>query len=174
MSGNGPRRSPQDEMRAREQRMRSSAKKQVERAESMAHKYRAKAAAILHAEGLHEPKDAPRPGYVFKILRHRETGVRVRVLDTLAEDAPSMNDTDVVHQYLVECQTHGTIGPSFASTRAALASARRSDEWCAQCADLMSAQRTTRGRAHGNGKANGKTDGKASGKHGRRRDDIWP
>jgi hypothetical protein len=142
--------------------MRHSAKKQVERAEVVLNKYRARAAAILHAEGLHGGEQEPRSSYVYKILRHRETGVRVRVLDTQAADAPSLEGTDVVHQYEVECQTHGTMGPSFAAARAALAAARRSDEWCVQCAGLVLAQPKARNRARGEAK------------HARRRDDVWP
>jgi hypothetical protein len=144
--------------------MRHSAKKQVERAEMTLHKYRARAAAILHAEGLHGSGEEPHSSYVYKILRHRETGVRVRVLDTQAADAPPLDGTDVVHQYEVECQTHGTMGPSFAAARAALAAARRSDEWCVQCAGLMSAQPKARNRARAN----------SNGKHARRHDDVWP
>jgi hypothetical protein len=162
--------------------MRHSAKKRVEQAEIALHRYRAKAAAILHAEGLnaaglhaeglhaeglhaagpHGSAVEPHSGYVYKILRHRETGVRVRVLDTQAADAPPMEGADIVHQYAVECQTHGTRGPSFAGARAALAMARHSDEWCAQCAELSS----TRSKAHGRAGTNGK--------HARRRDDIRP
>lgn len=153
---------PQGEKQDVEGRMRHSAKKRVEQAESALHKYRAKAAAILHAEGLHGSTEEPHSSYVFKILRHRETGVRVRVLDTQAVDAPSMEGSDVVHRYEVECQTHATRGPSFASARSALSAARRSDEWCAQCAGLLSAQPKTRSRA------------KANGRHARRRDDVWP
>jgi hypothetical protein len=142
--------------------MRASAKKRVEHAELALHRYRAKAAAILHAEGLHGSTEEPHSSYVFKILRHRDTGVRVLVLDTQAADAPSMDGTDVVHQYEVECQTHGVRGPSFANTRSALAAARRSDEWCTQCAGLMAAQPKARNRAAKNGR------------HARRRDDVLP
>jgi hypothetical protein len=162
--------------------MRHSAKKRVEQAEMALHRYRAKAAAILHAEGfhgasfhgvglhgadlngpgLHGSAEEPHSSYVYKILRHRETGVRVRVLDTQAADAPSMEGADIVHRYAVECQTHGTRGPSFAGARAALAKARRSNEWCMQCAYLPSTQPKPRDRAG------------ATGKRTRRRDDIWP
>jgi hypothetical protein len=169
--------------------MRNSAKKRVEQAELVLHKYRAKAAAIMHAEGMHGSGEEPHSTYVYKILRHRDTGVRVRVLDTQAADAPPMDGTDVVHQYEVECQTHDTRGPSFASARTALAAARRSDEWCAQCAELRSTQPRARGRtrANGNGRRNGNGNGKRggagngggsgrrSGKHATgSRGDVWP
>lgn len=162
--------------------MRYSAKKRVEQAELALHKVRARAAAILHAEGLHGSTEEPHSTYVFKILRHRETGVRVRVLDTQAVDAPSLDGTDVVHRYEVQCQTHDTRGPSFASARAALTSARRSWEWCAPCAGLMAAPAKPRRRA-ADSRAGGKApDASAAGeqeqpggRHARRRrDDVWP
>ncbi|HEX4789893.1 MAG TPA: hypothetical protein VH372_15610 [Actinospica sp.] len=128
------------------------------------YRYRAKAAAILHAEGLHGSAEEPHSSYVYKILRHRETGVRVRVLDTQAADAPPAEGADIVHQYAVECQTHGTAGPSFAGARAALAAARRSHEWCTRCADLQSAQP----------EPHGPDRNRANGGHARRRDDIRP
>lgn len=166
---------PRDELRAMERRMRNSAKKRVEQAELALHHYRARAAAILHAEGLHSHGEEPHSTYVFKILRHRETGVRVRVLDTQAADAPTTTGDgaprqDVVHQYLVECQTHGTRGPSFASSRSALAAARRSHEWCDACAELGGSERT-KPRSRGGAGANG---GGTNGRHVRRRDDVWP
>lgn len=138
---------PQGEKRARERRMRHSAKKQVEQAELALHKYRARAAAIMHAEGFGVEKEAAPTPYVFKILRHRETGVRVRVLDTLADLAPERGADDVVHQYLVECATHGQTGSSFASARAAMASARHPEQWCTHCADLDKARPKARSRA---------------------------
>lgn len=145
--------------------MRDSAKKQVARADLALHKYRARAAAILHAEGMHgDGREEPHSTYVFKILRHRETGVRVRVLDTLADDAPEREGEDVVHQYRVECQTHGQTGPSFASARAAMASARHPEDWCARCASLMQAKPKARSRARTTG----------DGARARRRDDVWP
>jgi hypothetical protein len=158
---------PQTEKRAREHRMRDSAKKQVARADLALHKYRARAAAILHAEGMHaDGREEPHSTYVFKILRHRETGVRVRVLDTLADDAPEREGKDIVHQYLVECQTHGQTGPSFASARAAMASARHPEEWCTHCASLAKAQPKARSRA--------RTAAGGEGGRVRRRDDVWP
>ena len=140
---------PQDQKKARERRMRNTAKKQVHRAEEALNKYRARAAAILNAEGLQADGDeGKRPDtYVYRILRHRETGVRVAVLDTEAPDAPASAKANALHRYLVECQTHGTIGDSFASAKAALAAARRSDEWCSECASLMSAKPKARNRA---------------------------
>lgn len=128
-----------------------STKAQVGRAEMTLHRYRARAAAIMHAEGLHEQGEAPHSTYVFKIIRHRETGVRVRVLDTLADDAPPQEGKDVVHQYLVQCQTHGRTGASFASARAAMVAARRPEQWCTQCADLARARATTRRRPGASG-----------------------
>lgn len=183
--------------------MRYSAKKRVERAEIALHKVRARAAAILHAEGLHGSSEEPHSTYVFKILRHRETGVRVRVLDTQAVDAPPTDGADVVHRYEVQCQTHDTRGPSFASARAALTSARRSWEWCAPCAGLMAAPPKPRRRAaepeparpeNAKAKANPESGSRSqsepqsesesdspgeqepsAGKHARRRrDDVWP
>ena len=115
-----------------------STKKQVYRAEEALHKYRARAAAILHAEGLHRDEGGRQDTYVHRILRHRETGVRVRVLDNEAPDAPASAKANAIHRYTVECQTHGTTGDSFVSARAALAAARRSDEWCSACMDLLS------------------------------------
>ena len=162
--GGAPRGVPQHEKRARDNRMRESAKAQVERADLALHKYRARAAAILHAEGMHGEREEPHSTYVFKTIRHRETGVRVRVLDTLADDAPEREGKDVVHQYLVECQTHGQTGPSFASARAAMASARHPEEWCTQCESLMRARPKARSRARTTD-AGGRT---------RRREDIWP
>jgi hypothetical protein len=162
--GGAPRGVPQHEKRAREHRMRESAKAQVARADLALNKYRARAAAILHAEGMHGEQEEPHSTYVFKILRHRETGVRVRVLDTLADDAPAREGTDVVHQYLVECQTHRRAGPSFASARAAMASARHPEDWCTHCASLMQAKPKARSRARTS----------AGGGRTRRRDNIWP
>ncbi|HWG27654.1 hypothetical protein [Actinospica sp.] len=160
---------PQDEKRARERRMRQTAKKQVQRAEVVLNKYRARAAQILHAEGLHgaadgtagaeKPRRAP---YVYRILRHRETGVRVRVLDTEAPEAPASVKGEAVHRYAVECETHGGKGGSFDSPKAALRAARRSDEWCSMCAGLMSATPKVRNRA------------RLTGKHQRRRDELLP
>ena len=161
MSGGGSQGVPQDEKRAREHRMRYSAKKQVERTEMVLNKYRARAAAIMHAEGLHGTKEELPRGYVVKILRHRETGVRVRVLDNEAPDAPESAKT-AVHRYAVECETHGTMGDSFDSVKAAMTAARRSNEWCSQCAGLMSATPKARNRA------------RTMAKHTRRRDDMWP
>jgi hypothetical protein len=129
----------------------NSAKAQVGRAEMALFRYRARAAAMLHAEGLHEEKEVAPSTYVFKIVRHRETGARVRVLDTLADDAPPREGGDVVHQYLVECQTHWRTGPSFASARAAVVAARRPEQWCTQCADLVRARAKTRTRAREGG-----------------------
>ena len=140
---------PQDQKKARERRMRNTAKKQVHRAEEALHKYRARAAAILNAEGLQGDGAEGRrqDTYVYRILRHRETGVRVRVLDNEAPDAPASARQNAVHRYSVECQTHGMTGDSFVSAKAALAAARRSDEWCAECASLMSAKPKARSRA---------------------------
>jgi hypothetical protein len=161
---------PRDEKRAREHRMRQTAKKQVQRAEMVLNKYRARAAQILHAEGLHggaagagggssagsAGAEQRRASYVYRILRHRETGVRVRVLDTEAPDAPASVKGDAVHRYAVECETHGLMGGSFVSAKAALRAARRSDEWCSTCSGLMSAKPKARNRA------------KLTGKHARR------
>ncbi|HTJ67198.1 MAG TPA: hypothetical protein VL551_06680 [Actinospica sp.] len=139
---------PQNEKRAREHRMRQTAKKQVHRAEVVLNKYRARAAQIMHAEGLHGGGEKPeRAAYVYRILRHRETGVRVRVLDCEAPDAPASAKGEAVHRYLVECQTHGVKGDSFVNAKAALKAARRSDEWCSECSGLMSATPKTRNRA---------------------------
>jgi len=155
MSTSGTGGVPQDQKKARERRMRQGAKKQVHRAEAALHKYRARAAAILSAEGLHsEPNERGRKddAYVYRILRHRETGVRVRVLDNAAPDAPSSAKQDAVHRYSVECVTHGTKGEAFASAKAALSAARRSDEWCSVCMSLMSAKPKARNRARLTGK----------------------
>ena len=145
---------PQDQKKARERRMKNTAKKHVHRAEEALHKYRARAAAILQAEGLHGDgaENARRDPYVYRILRHRETGVRVRVLDNEAPDAPAAAEQNGVHRYSVECQTHGTTGDSFVSAKAALTAARRSDEWCSMCASLMSAGPKARNRARLTGK----------------------
>jgi hypothetical protein len=128
--------------------MRPGAKKQVHRAEEALHKYRAQAAAILHAEGLHGDgtEHERRQAYVYRILRHRETGVRVRVLDTEAPDAPAESRAYALHRYSVQCQTHDTVGDSFVSAKAALSAARRSDEWCSVCMSLMSVEPKTRAR----------------------------
>jgi hypothetical protein len=149
MSGHGGGGVPQDQKKARERRMRNTAKKQVHRAEEALHKYRARAAAILNAEGLQGDgaEGKRQDAYVYRILRHRETGVRVRVLDTEAPDAPASAKANAFHRYSVECQTHGTTGDSFVSAKAALAAARHSDEWCSVCADLMSAKPKARSRA---------------------------
>ena len=128
--------------------MRQTAKKQVHRVEQALHKYRAQAAAILHAEGLHgSDTEVKQDRYVYRILRHRETGVRVRVLDCEAPDAPASAKAYAVHRYAVECETHGTQGDSFVNPKAAMKAARRSDEWCSVCAGLMSARPKTRNRA---------------------------
>jgi hypothetical protein len=163
---------PQYEKRARDRRMRQTAKKQVQRAEMALNKYRARAAQILHAEGLQGgavgteaaggAEKPRRSGYVYRILRHRETGVRVRVLDTEAPDAPAAVKGEALHRYAVECETHGTLGGSFANAKAALSAARRSDEWCTMCASLMSAKPKARNRA------------RLTGKHSRRGDDVMP
>ena len=128
--------------------MRQGAKKQVHRAEEALHKYRARAAAILHAEGLHGDgiEQERRQTYVYRILRHRETGVRVRVLDNEAPDAPAEAKAYALHRYSVECQTHDTVGDSFVSAKAALTAARRSDEWCSICMSPMSAEPKSRAR----------------------------
>ena len=154
---------PQNEKRARDRRMRQTAKKQVQRAEVVLNKYRARAAKILHAEGLSggAEKKPERAAYVYRILRHRETGVRVRVLDIEAPDAPASAKGEAVHRYLVECETHGIKGDSFSNAKAALRAARRSDEWCSMCAGLMAATPKTRNRA------------RLTGKHSRR-DDLLP
>jgi hypothetical protein len=166
MSTSGSGGVPQHDKRLRERRMRHTAKKQVHRAEVVLNKYRARAAKILHAEGLsgaaEQQQEQQRPGYVYRILRHRETGVRVRVLDIEAPDAPASAKGEAVHRYLVECETHGVKGDSFVNPKAALRAARRSDEWCQACADLMSATPKTRNRA------------RLTGKHSRRRDDLLP
>ena len=129
--------------------MKNGAKKHVHRAEEALHKYRARAAAILNAEGLQGDGEqgVRHDTYVYRILRHRETGVRVRVLDNEAPDAPASARENAFHRYSVECQTHGTTGDSFISAKAALAAARRSDEWCSVCASLMSAKPKARNRA---------------------------
>lgn len=153
MSTSGSGGVPQDQKKARERRMRQGAKKQVHRAEEALHKYQARAAEILKAEGLHGGDEAQRErGYVHRVLRHRETGVRVRVLDCEAPDAPAAAKADAVHRYAVECETHGTRGDSFDSDKAALAAARRSNEWCSVCADLMSSRPKARNRARLTGK----------------------
>jgi hypothetical protein len=128
--------------------MRPGAKKQVHCAEEALHKYRAQAAAILHAEGLHGDRTERerRQTYAYRILRHRETGVRVRVLDTEAPDAPAESRAYALHRYSVECQTHDMVGDSFVSAKSALAAARRSDEWCSVCMNLMSAPPKARAR----------------------------
>jgi hypothetical protein len=133
--------------------MRQTAKKQVQRAEVVLNKYRARAAQILHAEGMSGRAEEPeRAAYVYRILRHRETGVRVRVLDCEAPDAPASAKGEAVYRYLVECETHGVKGDSFTNAKAALRSARRSDEWCSMCAGLMAATPRTRSRARLTGK----------------------
>ena len=138
MSSSNPGGVPQHEERAREHRMRQTAKKQVHRAEVVLAKYRARAAKILHAEGLSGAAGKPeRTAYVYRILRHRETGVRVKVLDCEAPDAPASAKGEAVHRYLVECETHGVKGDSFANAKAAVRAARRSDEWCTMCAGLV-------------------------------------
>jgi hypothetical protein len=126
--------------------MMQNAKKEVERAEIALQRMRAKAAALLAPE---LPKHSK---YVHKILRHRETGVRVRVLDTQAPDAPA-GLFDLPLRYVVECETHGGSPQSYATAGAAMSAARRSYEWCQGCADLMAARPSTRSRArtHGHG-----------------------
>lgn len=148
MSGDGSGGVPRERKKVREG-MRQTAKKQVHRAEEALHKYRAKAAEILHTEGLHGggAEEREQRGYVYRILRHRETGVRVRVLDCEAPDAPASARTYAVHRYAVECETHGTQGDSFVDPKAAVKAARHSDEWCSVCSGLMSARPTTRNRA---------------------------
>jgi hypothetical protein len=150
--GAEPHKMPRSAHPAHWRHSRNPTKAHVGRAEMALHRYRARAAAILHAEGLRAEREPPHSTYVFKIVRHRETGVRVRVLDTLADDAPPQEGKDVVHQYVVECQTHGRTGPSFASARAAMVAARRPEQWCTQCADLVRAQADTRRRTRAAGR----------------------
>ncbi|MBR7830937.1 hypothetical protein KDK95_31825 [Actinospica sp. MGRD01-02] len=148
MSSSGTGGVPQHEKRARDRRMRQTAKKQVRRAEIVLDKYRARAAKILHTEGMHGGAEQEKPStYVYRILRHRETGVRVMVLDCEAPDAPASAKGEAVHRYLVQCETHGLNGDSFVSAKAALKAARRSDEWCSMCSGLMSSKPKARNRA---------------------------
>jgi hypothetical protein len=133
--------------------MQETAKKQVQRTEVALNKMRAKAAALLAPD---EPKQS---SYVYKILRHRETGVRVRILDTRAPDAPAAL-FDLPERYVVECETHGTATRSFPTTGAAMAAARDSAQWCPGCADLEAVRPRVRqrARAHGGGGHHPKTD----------------
>jgi hypothetical protein len=110
--------------------MRQHAKKEVERAEIALQRMRGRAAAMLAPE---EPKQST---YVYKILRHRDTGVRVRILDTQAPDAPA-GLFDLPLRFVVECETHGGSPQSFATAGAATGAARRSYEWCEGCAEVM-------------------------------------
>ncbi|MBR7836491.1 hypothetical protein KDL01_24650 [Actinospica durhamensis] len=119
--------------------MKQSAKKEVERAEIALQRMRAKAADLLSAE-------LPRQStYVHKILRHRETGVRVRVLDTQAPDAPA-GLFDLPLRYVVECETHGGSPQSYATVHAAMGAARRSYDWCEGCAAVMGPRPSERSR----------------------------
>jgi hypothetical protein len=110
--------------------MRQNAKKEVERAEVALQRVRAKAAALLAPE---PPKQST---YVYRILRHRDSGVRVRVLDTQAPDAPA-GLFDLPLRFVVECETHDGPPQSFATPGAAMGAARRSYEWCEGCAEVM-------------------------------------
>jgi hypothetical protein len=123
--------------------MRQNAKKEVERAEIALQRMRAKAAAVLAPE---PPKQGT---YVYKILRHRDSGVRVRVLDTQAPDAPA-GLFDLPLRFVVECETHGGSPQSYATAGAAMGAARRSYEWCEGCAQVMGPRPTegSRPRSH--------------------------
>ncbi len=127
----------------KEHRMRQGAKKEVERAEIAVQRMRAKAAALLAPE-------LPKQGaYVYKILRHRDTGVRVRVLDTQAPDAPA-GLFDLPLRFVVECETHGGSQQSYATVHAAMGAARRSYDWCEGCAEVMGPRpsESSRPRSH--------------------------
>lgn len=121
------------------QNTRTAAKKEVQRAEIALHRMRAKAAALL------APEHTKQSSYMYRTLRHRDTGVRVRVLDTQAPDAPA-GLFDLPLRFVVECETHGGSPQSFASLGAAMGAARRSYEWCDGCARLMGPQATARMR----------------------------
>lgn len=118
-----------------------SPKKEVERAEVALHRMRVKAAALLAPES---PKQS---SYVYRVLRHRETGVRVRVLDTQAPDAPD-GPFELPLRYVVECESHGGSPQSYATLGAAMGAARRSWEWCERCAQVMGPRPNRRTRPY--------------------------
>ncbi|WP_034269974.1 hypothetical protein [Actinospica robiniae] len=150
--------------------MRQNAKKEVERAEIALQRVRAKAAALLAPE---LPKQST---YVYRILRHRDSGVRVRVLDTQAPDAPA-GLFDLPLRFVVECETHGGPPQSYATPGAAMGAARRSYEWCGGCAQVMGprpaegsrprshAERRRRMRGQPHGAAHGPEHGSGHGLH---------
>jgi hypothetical protein len=125
---------------AAEHPIRQNAKKEVERAEIALQRMRTKAAGLLAPE---LPKQSM---YIYKVLRHKDSGVRVRVLDTQAPDAPA-GLFDLPLRFVVECQTHGGSPQSYASVSPAMRAARHSYEWCEGCAEVMGPRRERRARA---------------------------
>src|SRR5579859_449190 len=76
---------------------------------------------------------------------HRVTGSRIRLLDTLAPDAPrgafppEAGPGGRTLRYAVLCLDHGTFPRYFALLREAERAVRQSAGWCPGCAELLAA-----------------------------------
>jgi hypothetical protein len=90
--------------------------------------------------------------YLTGEYTHRVTGSRLRVLDTLAPDAPrggiapGISPTGKTLRYAVECVDHHTGPLFFATLREAERAVRQAPVWCVGCAELLDARPKVRAR----------------------------
>ncbi|MBO2455372.1 hypothetical protein J4573_50425 [Actinomadura barringtoniae] len=80
-----------------------------------------------------------RSRYVVKTYVHRQTGSRIRILDTEAEDGPRerlLPATDghgEIMRYAVECLDHDSEPQYYATLKDATKGVRNSAKWCKGC-----------------------------------------
>jgi hypothetical protein len=138
---------------ARERRLAASARAKESKRAIAAEQAAAKAAraAIPHDRSSIAAERDRRP-YLTGEYVHRLTGSRLRVLDTMAPDAPrggyapGTGPDGTRLRYAVECADHGT-GPLFFRTlKEAERAVRQSVTWCEGCAELLNARPKVRAR----------------------------
>jgi hypothetical protein len=98
-------------------------------------------AAVPHDRGtLAAARDERR--YVVGDYVHRDTGSKIRLLDTMAPDSPrngvlpGPGQNGKLLRYAVQCLDHGAGPLYFGTLREAERAMRRSSTWCTDCAAL--------------------------------------
>lgn len=90
--------------------------------------------------------------YVVGDYVHRDTGSKIRLLDTMAPDSPrngvlpGPGPKGKLLRYAVQCLDHGTGPLYFGTLREAERAMRRSTTWCPECAELAELRPKVRAR----------------------------
>jgi hypothetical protein len=160
--GNAP-----EEKTARRRRLISTAKAQGHKLEIALDRARLAAARAIAPN----PESVADDGahYVVKTYVHRQTGSRIRILDTEAADSPrdgllpATDGAGRVLRYAVECLDHDS-EPQYVETfKAATKAVRNSATWCDGCAPVSAMRPKVSARAKQTAKAeDARTEGRVT------------